>query len=352
MNISNRQQGQNYSENIVNRALFFDEGTWTVASGTGTVSLDSNNYFVGTKGLKIQNNTVGSNLVVTNSNQDTEIVGAGGNYKLSFYAKKDRVDEIRSGAVLIYKNAVLLDTQTFSIGSETTSDDINNTWVRFQSNTEYALTKGDIVTFQFRLDSATTAELTTTIWIDGFMLNLAERLNAIAPNYNKPTSLKPQSFGIYDYNDSTTSGTPINLIADTWTQLTNDGLGTFTNKTYALNGVSDVFNTSTNSFDFSDLELGDSVDIRLDLSGTTTAVNQDFDVDLVLAYGTGDEYRIPFVTEQSYKVAGAHSLIRFSSIYIGNLETLNNSARFEIRSNDTATVVVNGWYCRVNKRLV
>jgi hypothetical protein len=347
-----RTYGQNYADNIVNSALLFDGGTWTVASGTGTATLDTNNFYVGLSGLKIENNTPASSITVTNSSQDTVITGDGGKFQFSWYAKKDRVDEIRSGAVLLYKNAVLLDTQSFSIGSDTPEEDINDTWVRFQSSSIYTLAKNDIITFQFRLDSATTAELTTTIWIDGVMLNQGERQNTIVPTYNKPKSLKSESFGIYDYNDSTTSGTPINLIADTWTLLTNDGAGVFTNKTYALNGVTDVFSTSTNSFDFSDLELGDSVDIRIDLEGTTTAINQDFDVDLVLAFGTGDEYRIPFITEQSYKAVGAHPLIRFSSIYIGNAATLNNSARFEIRSNDTATVVVNGWYCRVNKRLV
>lgn len=350
MKINNRQNGQNYAENLVDSVLLFDEGTWTIASGTGTASLDTNNIYVGNKSLKVENNVVGSAIVATNSVQNT-VIGLGGAHQISFYAKKDIALEVRSFSLLIYKNAVLLDTQTFSIGSTDGKEDINNKWVRFQCNTSYTFAKGDVVTFQFRINSATTSELTTFLFFDGFMLNRDERLNKIAPIYDKPIASKSQNLGIYDYNDSATSVTPIDLVADTWALLTNNGSGAFTNKTYALSGVSDVFNTSTNLFDFSDLELGDIVNIRIDVLGTTTTTNQDFDIDLVLAYGTLDEYRIPFIVEQSYKSAGEHPLISYNSIYIGNTDTLNNSARFEIKSSDTATVVVNGWYINVLKRL-
>ena len=43
------------------------------------------------------------------------------------------------------------------------------------------------------------------------------------------------SQGVYDYNDLATTSTPIPLtLAGTWYDLTNDGAGAFTNKTYAL----------------------------------------------------------------------------------------------------------------------
>ena len=158
--------------------------------------------------------------------------------------------------------------------------------------------------------------------------------------------------GIYDYADLTTATTPISLSASTWTHLTNDGAGSFTNKTYALTGITDIYNTSTSQFDFSSLTLGDTVDIRINIIATTSTSNQDFDIDLVLAYGDASEYRVPWVIEHNFKSAGDHSIVRFNSVYIGNTLTRDNPARFEIRSSNTSDIEVVGWYCRVLKRLL
>lgn len=181
-----RINGQNYSENLVNSALSFNEGTWTVASGTGTASLNNVYNFEGVSCLKIENTVPASDITVTNADQDTTL-DKEGNYKLSWFCRKDIALEVREIDVLIYKNAVLLDTQSFSIGNDTDAVlDINDTWLRFQSDTEYALVKNDVITFQFKLKGATTAELTTFVYIDAVMLNLADRNNTIAPYYVKP----------------------------------------------------------------------------------------------------------------------------------------------------------------------
>ena len=150
-----RINGQNYSENIINEALSFNSGSWTVSSGSGTATLDNVNQFCGNSCLKIENNTPASDIVVTNATQDTNITRLG-NYKLSWFCRKNIVQEVRSVDVLIYKNAVLLDTQTFTIGNTDLDLDINNRWLRFQSDSEYALVKNDVITLQFTLKSATT----------------------------------------------------------------------------------------------------------------------------------------------------------------------------------------------------
>lgn len=159
--------------------------------------------------------------------------------------------------------------------------------------------------------------------------------------------------GVYDYNDLDTQTTPINISAPaTWFDITNDGLGPNTNTTYALPSAPDIWTGGvTNRFDFSSLDLGDTVDIRLDLVMTTSSNNQDVDVDIVLGAGPG-EYRLPFITEQNYKTAGPHQLLRFSSVYMGDVNTRDNPARFQIRSSNTGTLLVNGWYCRVIKRAI
>lgn len=157
--------------------------------------------------------------------------------------------------------------------------------------------------------------------------------------------------GIYDYNDAVTATTPISIaVADTWYDITNDGAGAFTNKTYAFPDIADIWNTSTNQFDFSSLALGDTVDIRLDVEVTTNGANQDVDIDLVLAVGQAGEYRIPFIVEQAFKTAGTRQIIRFNGIYMGDANTRDNPAKFQIRSDGTGSVKVNGWYVRVNRR--
>lgn len=159
-----------------------------------------------------------------------------------------------------------------------------------------------------------------------------------------------EHFGVYDYNDLATATTPISVPNTyTYVDLTNDENGTYTNKTYALTTVTDVWDSATNTFDWSGLELGDTVDIRLDIEVTTTSPNQLVDIDLEMASGSGGSYDILFF-KGVFKNAGANDVNRFNSIYMGDLTTRDNPAKFKIRSDDTASVVVRGWYVRVNKR--
>lgn len=180
-----RVNGQNYAENVVNPALSFNGGTWTVASGTGTGTLDTTNPFLGSSSLKVENTDTANDIRVTNASQDSTIEYAG-DYQISWFAKKDIAQEVRSGKILIYKNAVILSTQSFSIGSVTASDDINDVWLRFQADTVFTLAKSDVITFQIEVDGVTTSEPTTFMLFDGFMINKAGRNNTIAPNYVQP----------------------------------------------------------------------------------------------------------------------------------------------------------------------
>lgn len=181
----------------------------------------------------------------------------------------------------------------------------------------------------------------------GLWSSLASLINAnFAESFQKPI------FGVYDYNDQATSTTPISIaMADTWYPLTNDGAGPFTNKTYALPSVPDIYDTSTNAFDFSGLELGDTVDIRVDVTATSAVSNQSFDVDLFVADGEAGQYQLPFIIEQAFKASGPHRLLRFNGVYMGDSNTQANPARFKIRSSGTGSVIVNGWYVRVMKRV-
>lgn len=153
--------------------------------------------------------------------------------------------------------------------------------------------------------------------------------------------------GIYDYNHG---GADLNIAAaDVWYSIENDGAGAFTNTTYGLSTVADIWNTSTNLFDFSGLAFGDSIDFRIDLDITTTAPNQEVGIDLFLAT-SGSAYQIPFLTGQQYKTAGTHRVVTYSGIYVGDANTRDNPGVFKIRSSDLATVAIAGWYAKVTRR--
>lgn len=157
--------------------------------------------------------------------------------------------------------------------------------------------------------------------------------------------------GVYDYNDLATQTTPINVpTPGTFVALTNDAAGGFTNTTYALPGVPNLWIVGTQRFDWTSLVLGDTVDIRLDLKITTTSLNQTVDVSLFLAAGTGGEYQIPWIIEKPFKATGERQLMEFNSVYMGDTNTISNPAVFKIKSDAALTVKVNGWYIRAIKR--
>lgn len=158
------------------------------------------------------------------------------------------------------------------------------------------------------------------------------------------------SQGVYDYNDLATTSSPIPLtVADTWYDLTNDGLGAFTSTTHALPGLDNIWDVATNQFSWSDgtiLALGDTVDIRVDVDIITTGANTAVEVDIELGVG-GSSYRLPIIPLENFKTAGTYHDVRLMSIYMGDLNTLNNPAKIEAKSDGTGTtIVVNGWYIR------
>ena len=159
--------------------------------------------------------------------------------------------------------------------------------------------------------------------------------------------------GFEDYNDVTTTGTPIALtLAGTAYNLTNDGAGAFTNTTYRLPGRTAIWNVSTNAFDFSGsgAVLGDTVDIRFDLDVINSGANGAFDLKMDLAIGSAGPYSLE-VDENLYKSAATHKEVVLFSIYMGDTNTLNFPAKPTLTSDSTGdSVTVNGWYVRVLPR--
>lgn len=158
------------------------------------------------------------------------------------------------------------------------------------------------------------------------------------------------SGGLFDYNDLGTTSSPISVTGGAgFFNLTNDELGAFTNKTYPPSGVSDIWNSGTNLFDFTELSLGDMLDIRLDIDVITTSVNTEVAVALQLGIG-GFDYTINWFNTTNFKTSATNKIVTFNGIYMGDANTLDNGARFVIASDKNCTVVVNGWYCKIIRR--
>lgn len=161
-------------------------------------------------------------------------------------------------------------------------------------------------------------------------------------------SMTPQG-GWADYNDLATATTPINHTGGGTTYLTNDEAGAFTNKNWANPSITDVWDAAGGVFDWTELAIGDTVDIRVDLDITTTAVNQEIDVDLEMASGHANQFDTHF-GRGAYKAAGTYKVSQLNSIYMGDASILAEPAKFKFTSANNATIKVNGWYCRVGKR--
>lgn len=158
------------------------------------------------------------------------------------------------------------------------------------------------------------------------------------------------SGGLFDYNDLATQSTPLVVtVAGSPVLLTNDGLGPGTNKLFAPTGVTDVWDADNDVFDWSQLKLGDTVGIRLDIEVITTSVNTEVHAELNLGTG-GNAYTIAFINDRNFKTTDTHPLTVFNKIYIGDLNTLDNGGQFKISTDKDCTVIVNGWFLQINAR--
>ena len=149
------------------------------------------------------------------------------------------------------------------------------------------------------------------------------------------------SGGFIDYNDTSTSTTPISLVADTWTTIPNDGLGAFTNKTYKPDGnVVELMDNSTGAIDPTGLALGDTILIRNDFTVTPGTNNASLEFRYQLGTGAGSytlEKRLGRLDE------GSGNPYRFSLnpdlIYMGDTNTRNNPITLQVKLSTSGTLV-------------
>lgn len=154
------------------------------------------------------------------------------------------------------------------------------------------------------------------------------------------------------FEDYSHAGGSQSLTAGAATKLLNDGAGASTNTAYRLPGYNASWNTTTNQFDWDEagLVLGDTVDLRLDLTVTTSGSNDDLSVILNLAVGSGSPYSLT-TNYNEWRVAGTYKFTTYCGVFMGNTNTLNFPAEVSVVAGTTGdSVQVNNWYVRVVPR--
>jgi len=146
--------------------------------------------------------------------------------------------------------------------------------------------------------------------------------------------------GIADYNDTSTSASPIALVANTWTTIPNDGQGSFTNTAYLPDGVTTLMDTSTGAFDFSQLSLGDNCFIRNDFTINPNINNSLLSLRYELGSG-GGVYTLE--TIMGRLDSGSNQDYRFSltpqMIYMGDTNTKDSPIKLQVKLSTNGTLV-------------
>jgi hypothetical protein len=154
------------------------------------------------------------------------------------------------------------------------------------------------------------------------------------------------SAGYAVYEDSRVTTTT--LAAGVFTIIPNDALGTNTTNAYLPLGVTNLWNAGTSSFDFSELAVGDAVEMRIIVQPTTTSNNTEIELDLFLGSG-GAQYKVPFITTQNFQFAGLFEATRYTSFPIRDEDTRTSPAQFKAIADKNCTLQTDDFFVKVTR---
>lgn len=135
--------------------------------------------------------------------------------------------------------------------------------------------------------------------------------------------------GFIDYNDTTG---PVAIVANTWTDIPNNGSGIYSNSTYSPSGVAELMDVATGYIDVSLLDLGDSILIRNDFSINPNTNNALLQFRYVLGAGAGSYSlektigRLDSGSGKNYRYALEPDLI-----YMGDSNTRDNPIQLQVK---------------------
>ncbi len=181
----------------------------------------------------------------------------------------------------------------------------------------------------------------------------ADRQIGVSDGAGTVTAQDSVRMGWSNYNDVATATTPIVLTpTSTFVNMTNDGAGAQTVTTFELPEVTALWDVATNQLDLSDLTIGDTIDLRIDIDVTTTGANHEIEVQLDLDTAPITANFPLEIARENFKAAGTFKMLEALSLYIGSAAVRDGVHKIQVKS-DTGTsdsVVINGWYIRAVTR--
>lgn len=177
--------------------------------------------------------------------------------------------------------------------------------------------------------------------------DIREKINEIITFVNRPDLC---TVGFFDYEDSYSISNNVVMTANVPVIMQNDTLGPNTERNYAPLGVTDIWNPSTNAFDFSELNVGDTVALRVIGTYTPSMNNASIRLDMNVGIGSPSAFTIP-VERHSEKQNGVSvPLPSYMRIYIGSEDVRNNPAQLVATSDVNAVIRNYGMACFIERR--
>jgi len=158
------------------------------------------------------------------------------------------------------------------------------------------------------------------------------------------------SVGTFHYADDATNTTPLVLVSDIPTLLTNDANGEYTALTNAPYGVSSVWDSSLNQFDFSQLSIGDTLDLRIDIKITTTTANQRVLLDATFGAGSTKEFSLNIANRLIKSAVTDIETVFNVPFDLAYEEIRDYPTKLHVTSDASGSIKVSGWYISIIRK--
>lgn len=321
-------QENNYSINLLNYHNVKSNNA-VVTSGTATFENKTDNTISG-QALKVNvGNHTTERLIFNFADRFEHLILENGVYNLSFAIKTSKdtdfvINTIINGIETANEFSVLENNGKYTFLALALILSVEDVL-----NLTFEVPTGDVTSFNF--------------YIDAFKLELVNHTNYLPTLFSK---VEDSKMGNYDYNNTASSQS----FTGTEIELFNNSLGSLTDVSNGLKSIPEPYNNVTNAFDWSKLDIGDRVDIRLDVTITTTTANQIVELYMKNAIGGANPYNISWL-EKGYKNSGLQNSIQISNFfYLKDDNTRLNPSKFAFMSDDNATILVTGWLVSITKR--
>jgi len=188
------------------------------------------------------------------------------------------------------------------------------------------------------------AKITFTNKTDNQTSALAEIYKVTAANVNE---IKTSVNALYDliggfvfYEDAATAVTPINITADTWTDLTNDKAGSGTLTTYKPTYITgDLWDSATNTIDLDEIANGKVVVVRTDFEYTPDSSNQHIDARL---YFPDISKELHFLHGDLASQHDENHFVHTMQFYVdSNIQT--SDVKIQVQASGSGDLKVNGF---------